>query len=97
MGGPEPAINNPDFFKDNPFIDLVICYEGEITFKRVLQHFEQGDWESVTGFLINNLGVDVKKQDDEALTLLLICTIQNMDKLGTKLLNNVFEYAKENF
>ena len=38
----------------------------------------------------------VKKQDDEALTLLLICTIQNMDKLGTKLLNNVFEYAKEN-
>jgi len=40
--------------------------------------------------------VCVKKQDDEALTLLLICTIQNMDKLGTKLLNNVFEYAKEN-
>ena len=38
----------------------------------------------------------VKKQDDEALTLLLICTIQNMDKLGTKLLNNVFEYAREN-
>jgi len=38
----------------------------------------------------------VKKQDDEALTLLLICTIQNIDKLGTKLLKDVFEYAKEN-
>ena len=38
----------------------------------------------------------VKKQDDEALNLLLICTIQNMDKLGTKLLKDVFEYAKEN-
>lgn len=38
----------------------------------------------------------VKKQDDEALTLLLICTIQNMDKLGTKLLKDVFEYAREN-
>ncbi len=38
----------------------------------------------------------VKKQDDEALTLLLICTIQNMDKLGTKLLKDVFEYARKN-
>lgn len=38
----------------------------------------------------------IKKQDDEVLNLLLICTIQNMDKLGTKLLKDVFEYAKEN-
>jgi tRNA A37 methylthiotransferase MiaB len=70
MGGPEPAINNPDFFKDNPFIDLVICYEGEITFKRVLQHFEQGDWESVPGLLINSLGVAVKTQDAERIETL---------------------------
>jgi len=70
MGGPEPAINNLDFFRDNPFIDLVICYEGEITFKRVLQHFEQGDWESVPGLLINNLGVAVKTQDAERIETL---------------------------
>jgi hypothetical protein len=38
----------------------------------------------------------VKKEKNNILNLLLICTIQNMDKLGTKLLNNVFEYAKEN-
>ena len=38
----------------------------------------------------------VKKEKNNILTLLLICTIQNMDKLGTKLLNNIFEYAKEN-
>jgi hypothetical protein len=38
----------------------------------------------------------IKKQDNEALNLILICTIKNMDKLGTKLLNDVFEYAKKN-
>ena len=38
----------------------------------------------------------IKKQDGETLILMLICTIQNMDKLGTKLLNDVFDYAKNN-
>ena len=38
----------------------------------------------------------IKKQDDETLILMLICAIQNMDKLGTKLLNDVFDYAKNN-
>jgi hypothetical protein len=38
----------------------------------------------------------VKKEKNNILNLLLICTIQNMDKLGTKLLKDVFEYAKEN-
>lgn len=38
----------------------------------------------------------VKKEKNNILNLLLICTIQNMDKLGTKLLKDVFEYAREN-
>jgi hypothetical protein len=38
----------------------------------------------------------VKKEKNNILNLILICTIQNMDKLGTKLLNDVFEYAKKN-
>ena len=33
FGGPEPAITDPDLFRKEPFMDLVICYEGEITFK----------------------------------------------------------------
>lgn len=63
LGGPEPAITDPDFFRNNPFVDLVICYEGEITFKRILEHFEIGDWESIPGLLINRDGVAVQTPD----------------------------------
>ena len=36
----------------------------------------------------------MKIEKNNVLTLMLICTIQNIDKLGTKILNNVFEYSK---
>ena len=63
FGGPEVAIEDPDLFVKEPFMDLVICYEGEITFKSVLQHFETKDWENVSGLLINRNGQAVKTQD----------------------------------
>lgn len=65
IGGPEPAITDPNLFRDNPWMDLVICYEGEITFKRVLEHYHVRDWESVPGLLINRNGEAVKTQDAE--------------------------------
>ena len=40
FGGPEPAITDKDLFRKEPYMDLVICFEGEITFRRVLQAFE---------------------------------------------------------
>ena len=40
--------------------------------------------------------VCMKKENNNILSLLSICSIQNMDRLGTKILNNVFCYAKEN-
>ena len=70
MGGPEPAITDPNFFRDNPFIDLVICYEGEITFKRILEHYEIGDWESIPGLLINKDGHAVHTKDAERIDTL---------------------------
>ena len=65
FGGPEPAITDPNFFRNNPFIDLVICYEGEITFRRVLQNYETRDWLSVPGLLINQQGQAIKTPDAE--------------------------------
>ena len=65
IGGPEPAITDPKLFLDNPWMDLVVCYEGEITFKRLLQHYHNKDWESVPGLLINQNGEAVKTQDSE--------------------------------
>ncbi len=38
----------------------------------------------------------IKKQDNDTLILMLICAIQNTEKIGTKILNNVFDYAKNN-
>jgi hypothetical protein len=32
FGGPEPAIEDPELFEKEPFMDLVIKMEGEITF-----------------------------------------------------------------
>lgn len=57
FGGPEPAITNPGIFVDAPFMDLVVCFEGEITFQRVLRAFEQRNWRDVPGLLINDRGV----------------------------------------
>jgi tRNA A37 methylthiotransferase MiaB len=63
MGGPEPAITDPDIFRKNPWMDLVVCYEGEITFKRILETYYSKDWESVAGLLINRNGEAVKTND----------------------------------
>jgi tRNA A37 methylthiotransferase MiaB len=70
FGGPEPAITDPDLFRKEPFMDLVICYEGEITFKRVLEHFDSKDWEKIPGLLINRSGEAVKTPDAERIDTL---------------------------
>lgn len=63
IGGPEPAITDPEIFRKNPWMDLVVCYEGEITFKRILETYHSKDWESVAGLLINRNGEAVKTND----------------------------------
>jgi radical SAM superfamily enzyme YgiQ (UPF0313 family) len=83
MGGPEPAITDPNFFRDNPFIDLVICYEGEITFKRLLKTFESRDWDSVPGLLINRDGEAIKTQDAER--------IESLEEVPSPYLSGIFD------
>jgi tRNA A37 methylthiotransferase MiaB len=56
FGGPEPAITDPDLFRKEPYMDLVICFEGEITFRRVIQAFDSRDWLSIPGLLVNCAG-----------------------------------------
>jgi radical SAM superfamily enzyme YgiQ (UPF0313 family) len=83
MGGPEPAITDPNFFRDNPFIDLVICYEGEITFKRLLKTYESRDWHSVPGLLINQDGEAVKTKDAER--------IESLEEVPSPYLSGIFD------
>jgi|LauGreDrversion4_2_1035121.scaffolds.fasta_scaffold25557_4 hypothetical protein len=53
FGGPEPAITDPLLFEKEPFMDLVIKMEGEITFKRILEDFDTDDFSHIPGLLIN--------------------------------------------
>lgn len=83
IGGPEPAITDINLFRDNPWMDLVVCYEGEITFKRVLEHFDSRDWESVPGLLINRNGEAIKTQDAER--------IQELEEVPSPYLAGIFD------
>ena len=83
FGGPEPAITDPDLFRKEPFMDLVICYEGEITFRRVLQHFDSKDWENIPGLLINRGGEAVKTPDAER--------IDSLDEVPSPYLSGIWD------
>ena len=83
VGGPEPAITDPKIFKDNPWMDLIICYEGEITFKRVLETYNSKNWESVPGLLINRNGEAVKTEDAER--------IQELGEVPSPYLSGIFD------
>jgi len=57
FGGPEPAIENLDFFTQNPFIDVMIKKEGEIAFADLLERTSIADAHDVPGLMINHNGV----------------------------------------
>ena len=56
FGGPEPAIEDPEFFKKYPFIDIVAKLEGEITFKQMLEKHVDGSFADISGLIYNNQG-----------------------------------------
>jgi hypothetical protein len=56
FGGPEPAITDPELFRKNPFMDVVITFEGEITFRRLLQAYESRSFDHIPGLLLNRDG-----------------------------------------
>jgi radical SAM superfamily enzyme YgiQ (UPF0313 family) len=55
-GGPEVAITDKDLFRKNPFMDIVVCFEGEITFKNLLKAYPIGKFDNIPGLLINDNG-----------------------------------------
>lgn len=83
FGGPEPAITDPNLFRDNPFMDIVICFEGEITFRRVLQNFANKQWENIPGLLINRDGEAIKTEDAKR--------IESLEDIPSPYLTGVFD------
>jgi radical SAM superfamily enzyme YgiQ (UPF0313 family) len=53
FGGPEPAIEDPALFEKEPFMDLVIKMEGEMTFRTILED-HGSDYTHIPGLLINS-------------------------------------------
>jgi tRNA A37 methylthiotransferase MiaB len=83
FGGPEPAITDPDLFRKEPYMDLVICFEGEITFRELLRNFEQRNWENIPGLLINRSGEAVKTPDARR--------IETLEEVPSPYLTGVFD------
>lgn len=84
FGGPEPAVKDKNYFKDQPFIDFVVKQEGEIAFKRLLESFVTGlDIRKVPGILINAAGdaVDTGKAQ----------RIDNLDDIPSPYLAGYFD------
>jgi hypothetical protein len=82
FGGPEPAIENPRLFEDEPFMDLVIKMEGEITFKRILKEFGT-DYKQIPGLLINSAQGMINTGDS--------ARIENLDQIPSPYLTGIFD------
>ena len=54
VGGPEPAITDPELFVKHPYIDICVKLEGEKAFKAILeQRAGDEDYKSIPGLLLN--------------------------------------------
>jgi hypothetical protein len=82
FGGPQPAVTDPDIFVKNPFIDIVVKMEGEITFKNILQH-HGGDLTAIPGILLNQQGTVLDTGDSKR--------INDLDQLPSPYLAGIFD------
>lgn len=83
FGGPEPAITDPDVFRKNPFMDLIVCLEGEITMQKILRQFETKDWRTIPGLLINTNGAAIKTRP--------ATRIENLENVPSPYLEGIFD------
>jgi hypothetical protein len=82
FGGPEPAIEDPELFEKEPFMDLVSKMEGEITFKRIMEDFDT-DFSHIPGLLINTPTGLVNTGD--------CARIDDLDQIPSPYLTGIFD------
>jgi tRNA A37 methylthiotransferase MiaB len=87
FGGPEPAITDPDIFRKNPFMDIVICFEGEITFRNVMLAYESRKFDNIPGLLINHNGEAVSTGDAKR--------IESLEEVPSPYLSGIFDQLIE--
>ena len=82
FGGPEPAIEDPQLFEKEPFMDLVSKMEGEITFKRIMEDFDT-DFTHIPGLLVNTPAGLVNTGD--------CARIDDLDQIPSPYLTGIFD------
>lgn len=82
FGGPEPAITNPEIFRQEPFMDVIIKLEGEIKFLELLRAWPD-NYQGVSGLLINVDGTVLDTGAGER--------IQDLDQIPSPYLTGVFD------
>ena len=82
FGGPEPAIEDPDLFEKEPFMDLVIKMEGEMTFRQILED-HGSDYTHIPGLLINSPTGLINTGDPKR--------INDLDEVPSPYLTGVFD------
>lgn len=82
IGGPEPAVADPELFVKNPWMDLVVKMEGEIVFQQILLN-HNNDYSRIAGLLINNNTQVVDTGDAER--------INDLDQIPSPYLTGIFD------
>jgi tRNA A37 methylthiotransferase MiaB len=72
FGGPEPAVNDSEFFIKHPYIDYVVKKEGEQIFLSLLLHIIDPNSTTPKGLLINQGGTVLDTGDAERIADLSI-------------------------
>ena len=83
FGGPEPAITDPELFVKEPFMDIVICFEGEITFRNLILAYPSGNYDHIPGLLINKNGTVLNTGDAKR--------IESLTDIPSPYLSGVFD------
>ena len=74
LGGPEVSYDSADAMKKYPFIDYILCGEGELVFKDLVEYFlGQRKIEAVEGIVYRN--------NDEIITNRPKALLQNLDEI----------------
>lgn len=83
FGGPEPEIENKNFFKMHPYIDVCVKQEGEISFKKILDNYDSKNFTTIKGLLINDNLETIDTGESER--------ISDLDTIPSPYLTGVFD------
>jgi radical SAM superfamily enzyme YgiQ (UPF0313 family) len=89
FGGPEPPIEDPNFFERFPYIDIAIKQEGEISFKKILESKNRDELLEIKGLLVNVDGRTVDTGVSER--------ISDLDQIPSPYLNGIFDKLMQQF